>query len=84
MESEMSKAVKAHNAINYWRTRAEGVERQFQVDALRTLGCDTMQGYYFGKPHADPMKVAQIRKEDWEDRSPSTAPRNPSDLRSVS
>lgn len=63
---------------------AEGVERQFQVDALRTLGCDTMQGYYFGKPDSNPMKIAQIRKEDWEDRSPSTAPRNPSDLRSVS
>ncbi|WP_422375294.1 putative bifunctional diguanylate cyclase/phosphodiesterase [Roseibium sp.] len=63
---------------------AEGVERQFQVDALRTLGCDTMQGYYFGKPDSNPMKIAQIRKEDWEDRSPSTAPRNPSDMRSVS
>lgn len=63
---------------------AEGVERQFQVDALRTLGCDTMQGYYFGRPDPNPMKIAQIRKEDWEDRSPSTAPRNPADMRSVS
>jgi len=63
---------------------AEGVERQIQVDALRTLGCDTMQGYYFGKPHADPMKIAQILKEDWEDRSPSTAPKKPADFRSVS
>lgn len=63
---------------------AEGVERQFQVDALRTLGCDTMQGYYFGKPHPNPLMVAQIRKEDWEDRSPSTAPKNPADLRSAS
>jgi len=63
---------------------AEGVERQFQVDALRTLGCDTMQGYYFGKPDSNPMRIAQIRKEDWEGRSPSTAPKNPADLRSVS
>ena len=63
---------------------AEGVERQFQVDALRTLGCDTMQGYYFGKPDPNPMKIAQIRKEDWEGRAPSTAPRNLSDIRSVS
>jgi len=63
---------------------AEGVERQFQVDALRTLGCDTMQGYYFGRPDSNPMKIAQIRKEDWEDRSPSTAPRSPADMRSVS
>jgi diguanylate cyclase (GGDEF)-like protein/PAS domain S-box-containing protein len=63
---------------------AEGVERQFQVDALRTLGCDTMQGYYFGKPHANPMKIAQIKREDWQDRAPSTAPRNPASMRSVS
>lgn len=55
---------------------AEGVERQFQVEALRTLGCDTLQGYYFGKPHANPMKITQVSSEDWEDRSPSTAPQN--------
>nr|WP_286132998.1 EAL domain-containing protein [Labrenzia sp. DG1229] len=55
---------------------AEGVERQFQVEALRTLGCDTLQGYYFGKPHANPMKITQVSSEDWVDRSPSTAPQN--------
>lgn len=53
---------------------AEGVERQFQVDALRTLGCDNLQGYYFGKPDPNPMKISAIRKENWEDRAPSTAP----------
>ena len=63
---------------------AEGVERQFQVDALRTLGCDTMQGYYFGKPDPNPMQITKIRKEDWQDRSPSTAPKDPAALRSVS
>ncbi|WP_208987405.1 putative bifunctional diguanylate cyclase/phosphodiesterase [Roseibium marinum] len=62
---------------------AEGVERQLQVDALRTLGCDTMQGYYFGKPEASPVKITQIKKEDWEDRTPSTAPRNPPASRST-
>ncbi|WP_208997200.1 putative bifunctional diguanylate cyclase/phosphodiesterase [Roseibium denhamense] len=62
---------------------AEGVERQFQVDALRTLGCDMMQGYYFGRPDPNPMQITNISKEDWEERSPSTAPRNPN-LRSVS
>ncbi|QDG78796.1 bifunctional diguanylate cyclase/phosphodiesterase [Labrenzia sp. PHM005] len=55
---------------------AEGVERQFQVDALRTLGCDNLQGYYFGRPNADPMKITAVRKEAWEDRAPSTAPGN--------
>ncbi|WP_208977767.1 EAL domain-containing protein [Labrenzia sp. 011] len=59
---------------------AEGVEHQLQVDALRTLGCDTMQGYYFGKPQASPVQIARIRKEDWQNRTPSTAPRNPSAL----
>jgi diguanylate cyclase (GGDEF)-like protein/PAS domain S-box-containing protein len=53
---------------------AEGVERQFQVDALRTLGCDTLQGYYFGRPDPNPMLIGEIRNEDWDDRTPSTAP----------
>jgi len=52
---------------------AEGVERKFQVEALRTLGCDTMQGYYFGRPDANPLKITQIRKDDWETRTPGTA-----------
>jgi EAL domain-containing protein (putative c-di-GMP-specific phosphodiesterase class I) len=29
---------------------AEGVETADQVDRLRRVGCDLMQGYYFGKP----------------------------------
>ncbi len=29
---------------------AEGVETAEQLDVLRTLGCDTMQGYYFSRP----------------------------------
>ncbi len=28
-------------------TTAEGVETQQQLDLLRTLGCDQMQGYFF-------------------------------------
>ncbi|MET1414250.1 bifunctional diguanylate cyclase/phosphodiesterase [Roseibium sp. HPY-6] len=44
---------------------AEGVERQFQVDALRTLGCDTLQGYFFGKPHANPMKITEVKIDAW-------------------
>lgn len=29
---------------------AEGVETKEQLDVLRTLGCDCVQGYYFSKP----------------------------------
>jgi diguanylate cyclase (GGDEF)-like protein len=31
-------------------TTAEGIETQQQLDALRRLGCDHMQGYLLGKP----------------------------------
>jgi len=34
---------------------AEGVEKKFQAEALRTLGCDTLQGFYFGRPEAEPV-----------------------------
>ncbi|WP_421981864.1 putative bifunctional diguanylate cyclase/phosphodiesterase [Roseibium sp.] len=47
---------------------AEGVERRFQVDALRTLGCDTLQGYFFGKPSANPMHIMQAASEDWDEQ----------------
>ncbi len=29
---------------------AEGVETEAQVDFLKSIGCDTIQGYYFSKP----------------------------------
>lgn len=29
---------------------AEGVEDQYQIDFLRGIGCDTIQGYYYSKP----------------------------------
>ena len=31
-------------------TVAEGVEIKQQVDYLKKIGCDTVQGYYFAKP----------------------------------
>ncbi len=35
--------------LNY-ETVAEGIEHRGQVDYLKELGCDTIQGYIFGKP----------------------------------
>jgi len=29
---------------------AEGIETKEEVDILRALDCDVIQGYYFGKP----------------------------------
>jgi EAL domain-containing protein (putative c-di-GMP-specific phosphodiesterase class I) len=33
-----------------FKTIAEGVETQHQLDFLRAQGCDEMQGYFFGRP----------------------------------
>ncbi|MEG2421595.1 MAG: EAL domain-containing protein, partial [Oscillospiraceae bacterium] len=35
-------------------TVAEGVEERHQVDMLRRLGCDYIQGYYFARPMSIP------------------------------
>ena len=32
------------------KTVAEGIEEKFQVDILKNLGCDMIQGYYFSRP----------------------------------
>ena len=31
-------------------TVAEGIEEQRQIDFLRQVGCDKVQGYYFARP----------------------------------
>lgn len=38
---------------------AEGVEKQVQVDALSTLGCDLAQGYFFCRP-MEPDQITDI------------------------
>lgn len=32
------------------KTVAEGIETKYQVDFLKNIGCDIIQGYYFSKP----------------------------------
>ena len=39
-------------------TTAEGVETADEVELIRELGCDKIQGYYFGRP----MSAADARR----------------------
>ncbi len=41
-----------------YETVAEGIEHRGQVDYLKELGCDTIQGYIFGKP----MEIKQFEQ----------------------
>jgi EAL domain-containing protein (putative c-di-GMP-specific phosphodiesterase class I) len=42
---------------------AEGVETKEQMDLLKKLGCDIIQGYYFSKPLPPEEFGALIEKE---------------------
>ena len=49
--------VSMSNAMNM-RVNAEGVETYFQAKFLSLIGCEEVQGYYFGKP----MSLADLSK----------------------
>ena len=42
---------------------AEGVETRAQLDSLRRLGCDFIQGYYFAKPMSGDAIGDHLAKE---------------------
>jgi EAL domain-containing protein (putative c-di-GMP-specific phosphodiesterase class I) len=42
---------------------AEGVESEAQLSALRAIGCDEIQGFYFSKPVPAQDFYSVIRKE---------------------
>ena len=42
------------------KVTTEGVETQEQVDLLRELGCDQIQGYYYGKPLPASQTEAEV------------------------
>ncbi len=48
------------------RVIAEGVETREQLDHLRALGCDLIQGYYFSKP-LQPDEFERLLERDGED-----------------
>jgi EAL domain-containing protein (putative c-di-GMP-specific phosphodiesterase class I) len=45
------------------RVIAEGVEREEQLEILRELGCDLIQGFYFSKPMSVDDLIAKMRDE---------------------
>lgn len=55
-DGAISSAVAALGKALRIRVIAEGVEQRAQLDLVRSLGCDEMQGYYF----APPMEAGQI------------------------
>ena len=44
-------------------TVAEGVETETQLQTLKKMGCDVIQGYYFSKPVPPEEFVKFIEKE---------------------
>lgn len=49
MEALVSGIIEAAHGVQS-KVIAEGVEKKAQADALKKLGCDTLQGYYYSKP----------------------------------
>jgi len=43
---------------------AEGVESKFQLDYLKAIGCDTIQGYYFSKPIPEAAFIELLKKQN--------------------
>ena len=52
---------------------AEGVEEADQVKVLDAIGCDIIQGYYFGKP-VPVGEIPELAKQDYPTRSKSAEP----------
>lgn len=47
------------------QTLAEGVETKEQLDFLKSIGCEKIQGYYFGKPMPYDNVVERIKEQRW-------------------
>ncbi len=45
-------------------TIAEGVETEEQVNTLREIGVDGLQGYYFSKPVPGPQLAGRLAKSE--------------------
>lgn len=56
---------------------AEGVETSADLDVLRSLGVDTVQGYLLARPSTDPTDWAAWAGRDWPAHAGGAAPRPP-------
>jgi predicted signal transduction protein with EAL and GGDEF domain len=64
------------------RVVMEGVENSAQVEILRQLGCDEVQGYYYGRPEDAQASVERIARENTagETMPPDCMPADVNDL----
>lgn len=60
---------------------AEGVERFEEVETLRSLGCQTFQGYYFSHPLPGENFIATVTDAEWLTRVRSRVQREQHELR---
>ncbi|MDZ4691340.1 EAL domain-containing protein [Terricaulis sp.] len=60
---------------------AEGVERIEEVETLRSLGCQTFQGFYFSRPLAGHEFIATVTDAAWLARTRSSVRRQHDELR---
>lgn len=54
-------------------TLAEGVETKEQVDFLSSLGCEKIQGYYYGKPMPGSQYISWLKGKNLEEELPEEA-----------
>ena len=53
------------------RTLAEGVETEEQLEFLREIGCEKLQGYYIGRPGPYRESIAHCKEQGFRFESPA-------------
>lgn len=62
-DEAITKAIISMAKSLHLRVIAEGVEEESQLSLLRRLGCDEIQGYYFGKPMSVEQATFLLRSQ---------------------
>ncbi len=63
-ETLVSAIIRMSQALGY-RVVAEGVETEAAASALRSMGCDEVQGYLYGRPMAVPSLAMWLANRRW-------------------